>query len=74
MPPLAIGSVPRTPVVNDNPVALVRVNVDGVPKFGVTSVGLVESTLLPEPVEVVTPVPPEATGKVPVVRADDEDA
>lgn len=38
----------------------------GVPRIGVTSVGLVERTLLPEPVEVVTPVPPLATGKVPV--------
>ena len=36
----------------------------GVPKSGVTSVGLVESTVLPEPVEEVTPVPPEATAKV----------
>jgi hypothetical protein len=32
------------------------------PSIGVTKVGLVESTLLPEPVEVVTPVPPLATG------------
>jgi hypothetical protein len=34
-----------------------------VPSKGVTSVGLVERTVLPEPVEVVTPVPPLATGK-----------
>jgi hypothetical protein len=38
----------------------------GVPKIGVTRVGLVESTVLPEPVEVVTPVPPLATGRVPL--------
>lgn len=39
---------------------------DGVPRFGVTNVGLVSSTTLPEPVDVVTPVPPLATGNVPV--------
>jgi hypothetical protein len=38
----------------------------GVPSTGVTNVGLVESTVFPEPVEVVTPVPPLTTGKVPV--------
>ena len=36
----------------------------GVPKIGDVSVGLVDSTLLPEPVEVVTPVPPDVTAKV----------
>lgn len=36
------------------------------PRIGVTSVGDVDKTLLPEPVEVVTPVPPLATGRVPV--------
>jgi len=39
----------------------------GVPKAGVTKAGLLDSTTLPEPVDVVTPVPPLATGKVPVV-------
>ena len=39
----------------------------GVPKAGDTKVGLLDSTTLPEPVDVVTPVPPLATGKVPVV-------
>ena len=33
--------------------------------MGVTKVGEVLSTLLPEPVDVVTPVPPLATAKVP---------
>lgn len=33
----------------------------GVPRIGVTSVGLVESTLLPEPVVAVAPVPPRLT-------------
>lgn len=48
------------------PEQFVNVPEDGVPKAGVTNVGLVESTTLPEPVEVVTPVPPFATGRVPV--------
>lgn len=39
----------------------------GVPKIGVVNDGLVESTFAPEPVEVVTPVPPLATGSVPVI-------
>ena len=67
VPPLATGSMPVTPVVNGNPVALVNVTDVGVPKIGVASVGLIDSTLLPEPVEVVTPVPPLATGSVPVM-------
>jgi hypothetical protein len=44
----------------------VNVPEDGVPKIGVTKVGLVDKTTLPEPVEVATPVPPLATGNVPV--------
>ena len=36
------------------------------PKIGVTSVGEVDNTVLPEPVEVVTPVPPFATFNVPL--------
>jgi hypothetical protein len=51
-------------------VPFVNVTEVGVPKTGVTNVGLVESTLLPEPVLLVTPVPPDATGKVPVVNAE----
>jgi hypothetical protein len=66
VPPFATGSVPVTPVVKGSPVALVSVTEEGVPKAGVTNVGLVDNTLLPEPVEVVTPVPPLATGNVPV--------
>ena len=61
VPPLAIGRVPVTPVVNGRPVALVRMALAGVPRAGVTSVGLVDKTTLPVPVEVVTPVPPCAT-------------
>jgi hypothetical protein len=57
---------PDTPVLIGRPVALVNVPLVGVPKIGVTNVGLVDKTTFPVPVEVVTPVPPLATGKVPV--------
>ena len=70
VPPFAIGSVPVTPVVKGKPVPFVSVTDVGVPKIGVTNVGLVDKTTLPEPVLLVTPVPPEATGKVPVVSAE----
>ena len=62
---MATGSVPVTPVVSGKPVALVKVADAGVPRAGVTSVGDVDRTTFPEPVEVVTPVPPLATAKVP---------
>ncbi len=39
VPPLAIGSAPVTPVDNGKPVAAVKTNVVGVPKFGVVSIG-----------------------------------
>lgn len=48
------------------PVMFVPTSVDGVPRLGVTKVGLFESTTLTVPVEEVTPVPPLATGSVPV--------
>jgi hypothetical protein len=48
------------------PVMFVPTSADGVPKAGVTRVGLVDKTTLPVPVEIVTPVPPLATGSVPV--------
>ena len=66
VPPLATGKVPVTPVVIGNPVQLVKTPAEGVPIFGVVNAGLVDKTLLPEPVLVVTPVPPLATGRVPV--------
>ena len=53
---------PETPVEIGRPVALVKVALVGVPNIGVTNVGLVDNTVLPVPVEVVTPVPPLATG------------
>lgn len=48
------------------PVIFVPTSVEGVPKLGVTNVGLLDNTTLPVPVEAVTPVPPLATGNVPV--------
>ena len=65
VPPLVTASVPVTPVVKGRPVTLVITPEVGVPSKGVTSVGLVLRTLLPEPVDVVTPVPPFATASVP---------
>ena len=56
---------PETPVETGKPVQLVNVPLVGVPRIGVTSVGDVESTFAPEPVDVVTPVPPLATASVP---------
>ena len=44
------------------PVMFVPTSAEGVPRAGVTSVGDVLRTLFPDPVLVVTPVPPEATG------------
>ena len=59
---------PATPVDTGKPVAFVNVALEGVPRAGVTSVGLFERTALPEPVDVVTPVPPLTTCKTPDVR------
>ena len=64
VPPLVVGSVPVTPVVKGNPVALVNVTLVGVPKIGVTNEGEVLNTTLPVPVDVVTPVPPRLTATV----------
>ena len=51
---LVTGRFPVTPVVSGRPVALVRIAADGVPKSGVTSVGLVANTSEPLPVSSVT--------------------
>ena len=59
-----------TPEVRGNPVALVNTKALGVPKAGVTRVGELLKTTLPVPVLEVTPVPPLATGKVPVTPVD----
>jgi hypothetical protein len=55
---------PLTPVAIGRPVPFVKVTELGVPKIGVTKVGLVFKTKLPLPVEVVVPVPPFATAIV----------
>ena len=71
VPPFATGSVPVTPVVKGNPVALVKTIADGVPNAGVTNVGLVANTTAPDPVVlanivvVTVPVSPVVTN-VPV--------
>ena len=65
LPLIVIALLTRPPF--GSPVQLVKTPEAGVPKAGVTRVGLLDNTLLPEPVEVVTPVPPRATGSVPVV-------
>ena len=70
VPPLAMGSVPVTPVVNGSPVAFVKVALVGVPRMGVTKVGEVLKTFEPDPVDVVTPVPPFVTANVPVTPVD----
>ena len=45
---------PLTPVLMGKPVQLVSVPLEGVPRTGVTSVGLVPNTSAPEPVSPVT--------------------
>jgi hypothetical protein len=69
VPPLATGKVPVTPVVRGRPVKLVATPEAGVPNAGVTNVGEFDNTTEPVPVEEVTPVPPLATGRVPVMSA-----
>ena len=65
VPPRATDSVPVVPATMGSPVALVRVAAEGVPRFGVTRTGEVDKTTEPVPVDVVTPVPPLATGRRP---------
>ena len=49
VPPFAIGKTPVTPVVNGSPVAFVNVTEVGVPRIGVTKVGLVVNATEPDP-------------------------
>ena len=65
VPPLAIASNPVA-FATGMLVQLLRLPEVGVPSSGVTSVGEVLSTVEPVPVEVPTPVPPLATGRMPV--------
>jgi len=64
--------VPVRPVEIGRPVAFVSVNDDGVPRLGVTSVGDVANTMLPEPVvelpsAVTVPLVGSVSAVVPVV-------
>ena len=59
VPPLATGRTPVTPVVSGRPVRLVATPDAGVPKAGVTKVGLVARTTLPLPVVASSPKTPE---------------
>ena len=82
VPPLAMGSVPVTPVVRGRPVAFVKTAAEGVPRAGVINAGLVDNTMLPEPVtacpravctpvpSAVMPVPPAVIGRVPEVSTE----
>jgi hypothetical protein len=66
--PVRFAFVVTFPAVSPEavPVRFVATPDDGVPRAGVTRVGEVDKTTLPVPVDVVTPVPPFATGSVPV--------
>jgi hypothetical protein len=66
---VAVAALPPIESPDAVPVILVPTNALGVPKAGVTKVGELDNTLFPEPVDVVTPVPPAATGKVPATKA-----
>ena len=62
---VAVAAFPPILKLAAVPVILVPIRADGVPNAGVTRVGEVDNTTLPVPVDVVTPVPPLATGNVP---------
>jgi hypothetical protein len=64
VPPFAIGNVPVTPVVNGNPVALVKVPEAGVPKTGAVKVGEVKVLLVKVSVPAKVAKVPDAAGKV----------
>ena len=70
--PVKLAFVVTLPAVKPEavPVMFVPTKAVGVPSAGVTKVGLVLKTVLPVPVEVVTPVPPLTTAKTPVKLAD----
>jgi hypothetical protein len=57
---VAVAALPPIDKPEAVPVMLVPTKALGVPKAGVTKVGDVLKTALPEPVVVVTPVPPPA--------------
>ena len=64
---VAVVAVAALPVVfwlSVGNVQFAKLPEEGVPKAGVVNVGEVDRTTEPEPVELVTPVPPDATAKV----------
>ena len=65
--PVKLAFVVTVPAVSPAavPVMFVPSKKLGVPRFGVTSVGLLDSTTFVVPVLVVTPLPPLVTAKVP---------
>jgi hypothetical protein len=69
--PVRLAFVVTLPAVKPDavPVMFVPTSAEGVPKAGVTSVGEFDNTTLVVPVLVVTPVPPLATARVPVMSA-----
>ena len=66
--PVKLALVVTLPAVKPEavPVMFVPTKADGVPNAGVVKVGLSLRTTDPVPVEDVTPVPPLATGRVPL--------
>ena len=60
-----LAAVPVVFWFNVGNVQLAKLPEVGVPRMGVTNVGLLDKTTEPDPVEEVTPVPPLATGRVP---------
>jgi hypothetical protein len=67
VPPFAIGSIPNTPEVNGRPVAFVKTSAEGVPKAGVTKVGLVANTTAPLPVVEAALIAVPLPCKIPVM-------
>ena len=67
-PPVKLAFVVTLPAVKPDavPVMFVPTSAVGVPSAGVTRVGLFDKTTATDPVDDVTPVPPLATGRVPL--------
>ena len=59
VPPFETDRVPVTPVLKGKPVALVKVAALGVPRFGVTNVGELESKTVPDPLIEISSTNPD---------------
>jgi hypothetical protein len=70
VPPLAIGSVPVTPVVRGRPVALVSVIAVGVSRLGDVREGLLARTTAPVPVVVAAEIDVPLPCRMPVTVVD----